>query len=149
MPTTADIDPFAVVDQHIAAAKTRLTCKRRVTLKLLTSCENLQSSSTQDVDLETLQNYYAIHLALCELDDAYPKLRAKCSLQLPDYAEDATTLLRNGAKEQFRQCIHVIKTNENWWTSYSNNRRDTYSWCKAMGPGFDEGMPSGVSLSCH
>ena len=137
------MDPITAVKEHIELAKTRLTCKRRVTLKLVMSCENLEPSQATDVDIETLQNYYATHLALCELDDAYPRLRSKCHVSLPEYAEDTMSFLKNGAKEGYQQCINVIKTNENWWTSYSNNRRDAYAWCKAMGPGFDEGLMLG------
>ena len=140
---------FTAAKQQLSMAETHSTCKRLATVKLLTSCENLESSPTEDVDLETLQNFYAVHLALCELEGAYPKLRSKCRISLPAYTEDATPHLKAVATEQFRQCINIIKSNENYWTSYSNNRRDAYVWCKAMRPGFDQGLNPMLHVSLN
>ena len=146
-PSPPARDFFAAAKQQLALAESHSTCKQRATVKLLASCEHLESSSSEDGDLETLQNFYAAHLALCELEGAYPKLRSQCRLSLPAYADEAPALVRGVAEAELRRCLGVIKTNENYWTSYSNNRRDAYVWCRAMRPGFDQGnKPSYLHL---
>ena len=135
----AAADHFAAAKQYLALAQSFSTCKKNATTKLLTSCERLQKSAVGEVEIELLQDFYAAHLAVCELETAYPKLSAQCGMQLPAYAEDALEFLEIGGGLQLKRCINVLKSQNNYWTSYSNNRRDSYMVCKAMSTGFDDG----------
>lgn len=135
----ADVDHFAAAKQYLTLAQSFSTCKKNAATKLLTSCERLQNSDADEVEIELLQDFYAAHLAICELEMAYPKLPAQCGMQLPAYAEDALEFLRTEGGHQMKKCINVLKSQNNYWTSYSNNRRDSYMVCKAMSTGFDDG----------
>ena len=114
------------------------TCKRSATIKLFATCESLRSSPNADVDLETVQNLYSAHLAICELDGAHANLPRHCRLGLPSDASEIASFLREDGTRQLQRCLTDLQSRSQWWTSYSNNRRDAYILCKAMRP-FDQG----------
>ena len=132
------LDYFDEARRRLATMETSSTCKRAATLKLLDTCENLQSGG-QDEDLENIQNLYAAHLAICELEGAARKLPQSCRLQLPSNPDDLARVLNNEGKAQLKACVSSLHSQSQSWTSYSNNRRDAYIWCKVMRPGFDQG----------
>ena len=131
---------FEEAKKRLAVMQTSSTCKRIATIKILTTCENLRIDSDDiDEDLETVQNLYAAHLAICELEGASTKLTQHCRLPLPSNAEDIPQVLESQRRDDLRVCIAALQSKPQWWTSYSNNRRDAYFLCKAMRPGFDNG----------
>ena len=140
-PFVTAIEPSDYFDEarrRLATMETSSTCKRAATLKLLDTCENLQSGG-QDENVENIQNLYAAHLAICELEGAAKKLPQSCRLRLPSNPDELARVLNNEGKAQLKTCISSLHSQSQSWTSYSNNRRDAYIWCKVMRPGFDQG----------
>lgn len=131
-------DYFEEARHRLATMETSSTCKRIATIKLLTTCDNLQSGA-RDEDLESVQNLYAAHLAICELGGAAAKIPQSCRLHLPAGTDELPEVLDAKGKSQLQACISTLHSKSQWWTSYSNNQRDAYLWCKVMRPGFDQG----------
>ena len=131
-------DYFDEARRRLASMEVSSTCKRAATLRLLDTCENLQTGS-QDDDLENVQNLYAAHLAICELEGAARKIPQQCRLQLPSNPDELARVLNSEGKAHLKACISSLHSQSQSWTSYSNNRRDAYIWCKVMRPGFDQG----------
>ncbi|MCJ1325081.1 hypothetical protein MMC10_001743 [Thelotrema lepadinum] len=130
-------DYFDEARRRLASMEVSSTCKRAATLRLLDTCENLQTGS-QDDDLENVQNLYAAHLAICELEGAARKIPQQCRLQLPSNPDELARVLNSEGKAHLKACISSLHSQSQSWTSYSNNRRDAYIWCKVMRPGFDQ-----------
>ena len=127
---------------------TSSTCKRVATIKLLTTCDDLQTGTTShDQDLEDVQNLYAAHLAVCELEGANTKIPQSCRLQLPSSSEGLPEVLDADGRKTLRECIAKLHERVQWWTSYSNNRRDAYLWCRVMRPMFDQGRVGWLIIS--
>ena len=122
---------------HIQGAS---TCKHQATNRLLDTCETLQSSPGSERTLETIQNLYSAHLALCELQSAATSIPSACGLELPGKGEDAIKFLKAGGERRLSKCLKALQSSPQWWTSYSNNRQDAYVWCKAMRTAIDHGL---------
>ena len=138
LPVGDQHDYFDEARRRLAVIESSSTCKRVATVKILTTCENLQIG-VHETDLENVQNLYAAHLAVCELEGAATKLPESCRLRLPPDSDGLSTVLDNDGRSQLKTCISALHSKSQWWTSYSNNRRDAYLWCKVMRPGFDQG----------
>ena len=136
---TGSNDYFEQARHRLSVMESSSTCKRAATIKLLDTCENLQTG-THDEDLESVQNLYAAHLAICELEGAARKLPQPCRLPLLSSSDGLALVLDGEGKARLRDCISALHSKSQSWTSYSNNRRDAYVWCKVMRPGFDQGM---------
>ena len=131
-------DFFALARERLALMEHSSTCKRSATMKLFVTCESLEVSPDLDINLETVQNFYSAHLAMCELDGAHANLPSHCRLGLPSDASELASFLRDNGAQQLKRCLTSLQSRSQWWTSYSNNRRDAYILCKAMRP-FDQG----------
>ena len=136
--TPGHYDYFAVAKDRLAVMEHSSTCKRTATMKLFSTCESIESSSSTDLDLETVQNFYSAHLAICELDGAHANLPSHCRLGLPSDSSELASFLHDDGARQLKRCLTDLQSRSQWWTSYSNNRRDAYILCKAMRP-FDQG----------
>ncbi|KAI4146641.1 MAG: hypothetical protein LQ340_005857, partial [Diploschistes diacapsis] len=67
LPVADQHDYFDEARRRLAVIESSSTCKRVATVKILTTCENLQIG-VHETDLENVQNLYAAHLASCALD---------------------------------------------------------------------------------
>jgi hypothetical protein len=130
---------FEEARNRLAIMEKSTTCKRMATTKLLASCEQLQIQSEQD-NTDGVEQLYAVRLAMCEIGDATIKSPHACRLEVLPGTTGLVESLDQQGKEKLKGCISALHSKSQWWTSYSNNRRDAYLWCKAMQPGFDQGM---------
>lgn len=127
---------FQDADKSLQFFEEARLCKREATLKLVSTstCKELLQDPRRE-DVEMILDLYAIELAKCEIESALVKLPGSCQFELP------TGTLENGVQRSIQaelsRCLSVLHSKPQWWTSYSNHRRDGYQWCLVMKPGFD------------
>lgn len=127
---------FQDADKSLQFFEEARLCKREATLKLISTstCKELLQDPRRD-DIEMILDLYAIELAKCEIESASVKLPGSCQFELP------SGTLENGVQRttqtELSRCLAALHSKPQWWTSYSNHRRDGYQWCLVMKPGFD------------
>ncbi|CAF9903176.1 MAG: hypothetical protein GOMPHAMPRED_000117 [Gomphillus americanus] len=128
--------PFREAERALTSLEEARTCKREATLKLISSstCKDVLKETRRE-DVEIVQELYAIQLAKCEIESASAALPQSCQIDLASISLEAGS--RAALQSKIRSCLVTFQSKPQWWTSYSNHRRDGYDWCLVMKPGFD------------
>ncbi len=137
----ADFVPnaLAVLD----SLKSSPSCARLVFQGLMTECQSLERSTSLETALEETKSQYAIRLAICEIAAADVNTPAECELFVPNRREP-----KQGQYSaiQSRRCLHALHSQQQWWTSYSNNLQNVVVVCEASRSMVERGKQCWVIL---
>lgn len=140
---------FSEAVQLLDSLKTSPSCNRIAATKLVTSCQDFESTGNVASDTHTqesldhIRSVYAARLAICELDGAGASVPSPC---FPVTVPSPTVKTRLGFLPKFKapdigsdvvppellgQCLKALESRPQWWTSYSNNRQNAMVICQA------------------
>jgi len=105
-PATAFPHPLTDLLSTLASLQRKPTCYRTAAASLIHHCKSL-SSDIPDPD----RIQFAIKLTICELD-LIAQTPATCRLET-----------------QWKECVKVLATRDNWWTTFSGNLREVTNVC--------------------
>ena len=127
---------FREAERALTSLEEARICKREATLKLISSstCKDVFKETRRE-DVEIVQELYAIQLAKCEIESASAGLPQSCQIDFASLSLEIGS--RAALQSKIRSCLVILQSKPQWWTSYSNHRRDGYDWCLVMKPGFD------------
>lgn len=133
--------------QLLESMTTSPSCARIAATRLVTSCQSFGGRTSADEEpqetLDRIRSVYAARLAICELEGAGASVPAPCLpvtllppepknrfgfMRRPNAPDTATDLV---PKELLEQCLKVLESRPQWWTSYSNNRQNAIVICQA------------------
>ncbi|KAJ5173328.1 hypothetical protein N7492_005921 [Penicillium capsulatum] len=133
--------------QLLDSMKSSPSCNRIAATKLVTSCQSVGGKGSANPDthetLDRIRSIYAARLAFCELDGTGATAPSSC---LPLTAPSPTQKVHLGfsfkaktpetdpesiPKDILEQCLRVLESRPQWWTSYSNNRQNAIVICQA------------------
>lgn len=129
----------------MAKMETTPVCHRAALKRLIDSCSMFTGDKSAGLPVEVLEqvkDLYAARLAICELDGTETELPAKCSNIMMitldtlrnDYEKSKSGQLAwfgKSARTAVTPCIKALHEKNQWWTSYSNSRRDAVTFCQA------------------
>ena len=104
--STAFPPPLTDLLATLAALQRKPTCYRTAATSLIYHCKSL-SSDIPDPD----RVQFAIKLTICELD---------LIAQTPSTCRVET---------RWNECVKILATRDNWWTTFSGNMRDVTNVC--------------------
>jgi hypothetical protein len=134
------------------------SCHRVATLRLISSCQSLERTSSTEVDLYETREEYATKLAMCELSGAKATISSHCAdfvpcaracpkapfsgfLRRPQHTDEVhgKACYQDVTRLQVKQCISALHSKPQWWTSYSNALQNVVVVCQASRSAIEKG----------
>lgn len=118
------------------------SCNRIATSTLLDSCQAIDGSrSNGEESLDDIRSTYAAQLAMCEIMSADSAVPHSCKALAPEPNKnvDQSKGTKRVWKAQLSECLQLLESRPQWWTSYSNNRQNAVVICQAARVDIEKG----------
>lgn len=140
--------------QLLSSMQASPSCNRLATSTLLNSCQSLEGSTHNiEATSDEIRSIYAAQLAMCELLSAGLTIPQECkplqpvneplglqgSQRHPSEGNVRSGIDMNVRPRQLRQCLRLLESRPQWWTSYSNSRQNAMVMCQAARVDIEKG----------
>lgn len=140
--------------QLLSSMQASPSCNRLAASTLLNSCQNIEGSTHYiEANLDDIRSIYAAQLAMCEISSAGLTIPQECKplqpVNQPPGLQDSQRHPSEGnvrpgidksvGKRQLSQCLRLLESRPQWWTSYSNSRQNAMVMCQAARVDIEKG----------
>ena len=129
--------------QLLSAMQGSPSCNRVAASTLLDSCHSIDGSRQDaEISFEDARSIYAAQLAMCEIASAESSIPHSCRALVPVLGSKVHESVTQESirKAQLSQCLQILESRPQWWTSYSNSRQNAVVMCQAARVDIEKGM---------